>query len=631
MSETIKHECGIAFLRLRKPLEYYFAKYGNPVYGLDKMALLIEKQHNRGQDGAGLAAVKINISSGKPYINRRRNNSPTPIIDTINQAFEGISAVKNSYPSRYLDIDYLRENVDFVSDVFLGHLRYGTYGKNNIEYVHPFIRHNNWRTRSLILAGNFNMTNSDELFQCLIKKGQHPVETADTVTILEQIGYYLDEENDKLYQHYKSMGMDRPEISKRISEEFDIAKILKDASLNWDGGYVISGVFGHGDAFVLRDPAGIRPAYYYANDEVVVATSERPVIQTTFNVNFEDISEIKRGEALIVKKDGSFKLEKIKEPLEEKNCSFERIYFSRGTDSEIYKERKELGKLIVPQILEVINYDIENTVFSFIPNTALVAFMGMHEELLNVTNKVKRDKILALQSTSAEEVDKILNLRPRAEIMAVKDMKMRTFISTDKDREELVNHIYDVTYGVINNNVDNLVIIDDSIVRGTTLKRSIIKILDRLNPKSILIASSAPQIRYPDCYGIDMAKLADFIAFRAAIELLKETKQTNVIDLVYKLCKEQAESNSTDVVNFVKKIYEPFTPQQISDKIAEMITPKDIKAKISVVFQSIENMKIALKTKGDWYFTGDYPTKGGNRVACQSFINYIEGRNERAY
>ncbi len=631
MSEAIKHECGIAFLRLRKPAEFYLAKYGNPVYALQKMSLLMEKQHNRGQDGAGLACVKLDMPPGKPYINRIRNNSSTPIIDTFNQAFAPLHELKNAQSPRYLDIDYLKENVEFTGEVFLGHLRYGTFGKNNIKYVHPFIRPNNWKTRNLILAGNFNMTNADELFQKLIHMGQHPVETADTVTIMEQIGYYLDEENDLLYQRYKAEGLSRIDISHHIAKELNIASILRKSCKLWDGGYVLSGMIGNGDSFVMRDPSGIRPAFYYADDEIVVATSERPVIQTSFNIHYENVKELLPGQALIVRSDGSYSVEQIIEPKEEKYCSFERIYFSRGTDADIYRERKKLGRLIVPQVLEAINYDVENTVFSYIPNTAIVAFMGMYASLLDFTDKVKRDKILALKNPTAETIDEILSLHPRAETIAVKDMKMRTFITTDKDREDLVDHIYDVTYGLVRNGIDNLVVIDDSIVRGTTLRQSIIKILDRLEPKSILVASSAPQIRYPDCYGIDMAKLGDFIAFRAAIELLHDTKQTHIIDEVYRLCKEQIGKPKEEMVNHVKKIYKPFTAAQISDKIATMITPKGINAKINVVFQSIENMHLALKTKGDWYFTGDYPTPGGNRVVTQSFINFMEGRNERAY
>ncbi len=631
MSDSVKHECGIAFLRLRKPLEFYLAKYGNPVFALQKMSLLMEKQHNRGQDGAGLVCVKLNMLHGKPYINRLRNNSATPIIDTFNQAFAPIHDLKNTKSNLYFDIDYLKENIEFTGEVFLGHLRYGTFGKNNIKHVHPFIRPNNWKTRNLILAGNFNMTNSGELFQKLIQMGQHPVETADTVTIMEQIGYYLDEENDKLYQKYKTEGLSRIEISKRISNELDIANILRNSSKMWDGGYVLAGVIGNGDSFIMRDPSGIRPAFYYADDEIVVATSERPVIQTSFNIHYENVKEILPGQALIVKSDGSYSIEQIIEPNEEKHCSFERIYFSRGTDADIYKERKKLGRLIVPKVLEAINYDIENTVFSYIPNTAIVAFMGMYASLLDFTDKVKRDKIMALKNPTADEIDNILSLHPRAETIAVKDMKMRTFITTDKDRDDLVDHIYDVTYGLVRNKIDNLVVIDDSIVRGTTLKQSIIKILDRLEPKTILIASSAPQIRYPDCYGIDMAKLGDFIAFRAAIELLHDTKQTHIIDEVYKLCKEQINKPKEEMLNHVKKIYEPFSADQISDKIAEMITPKGIYAKISVVFQSIENLHLALKARGDWYFTGNYPTQGGNAVVTQAFINFMEGRNQRAY
>jgi amidophosphoribosyltransferase len=632
MSDAIKHECGIAFLRLRKPAEHYLSKHGNPVFGLQKMYLLMEKQHNRGQDGAGLASVKLDMPPGKPYIDRQRSNSSTPIIDIFNNAFSPIKDLKNAASPRYFDLGYLKENTPFTGEVFLGHLRYGTFGKNEIKAVHPHIRYNNWKTRNLILAGNFNLTNSEALFNKLIQMGQHPVETSDTITILEQIGYYLDEENDKLYQKYKVEGLSRVEISKHIANEIDVKEVLRKAAAIWDGGYVLAGMIGHGDSFILRDPSGIRPAFYYADDDIVVATSERPVIQTAFNISLEKIAEIPPGHALIVKKDGTWSLEKILEPKEEHYCSFEHIYFSRGTDSQIYRERKKLGRLLVPQVLEAIDNDIENSVFSYIPNTAIVAFMGLYASLLDFTDKVKREKIMSLSNPTPEAIDQILALHPRAETVAVKDMKHRTFITTDKERDELVTHIYDVTYGIVKSGIDNLVVIDDSIVRGTTLKQSIVKMLDRLEPKSIVIASSAPQIRYPDCYGIDMAKLADFIAFKAAIELLHETKQTNIIDEVYRLCKEQINMPAEQMVNHVKKIYKPFSPTIISDKIAEMVTPEGTRASVSVIFQSIENLHLALPNNtGDWYFTGDYPTPGGNKVVTQSFINFVEGRNERAY
>lgn len=632
MSEKIKHECGIVFLRLLKPIEYYISKYGNPVWGLEKMYLLMEKQHNRGQDGAGIASVKMNNDPGQAYIDRIRSNSQSPIIDLFKEAFDPIKTLKNTNSPRFFDPVYLKENIPFTGEVFLGHLRYGTFGRNNIENVHPQIRQNNWKTRNLILAGNFNLTNIDELFEKLVKLGQHPVETSDTVTILEMIGYHLDEENDIIYQKNKEKGVDRTEISSIISSTLDIPKILRNASKGWDGGYVISGMIGHGDGFIMRDPSGIRPAYYYANDEIVVATSERPAIQTAFNVLAEEIQEVEPGHALIIKQSGKVINKRISEAKEKKHCSFEHIYFSRGTDQKIYRERKKLGHLLAPMVLKTINYDIKNTVFSYIPNTSMVAFMGFYASLLDFTDKIKSEEILKLKNPDAKSIKDILSQHPRAEIVTVKDLKHRTFITTDKDRDDLVSHIYDVTYGIVRSGEDKLVVIDDSIVRGTTLKQSIIKILDRLEPKSIIIASSAPQIRYPDCYGIDMAKLSDFIAFRAAIELLKDSKQEHIINEVYQLCKKQLTMEKGDMQNHVKKIYKAFSAERISEKIAELVTPKGTNAKISVVFQSIENLHKALPdSTGDWYFTGDYPTSGGNKVVSRSFINFIEGHNKRAY
>lgn len=632
MSDHIKHECGIAFLRLRKPIEYYISKYGNPFWGLEKMYLLMEKQHNRGQDGAGIASLRLDMSPGETYIDRIRSNSNTPIIDLFKDAFSPIKELKNKHSARFYDPVFLKRYIPFSGEVFLGHLRYGTFGKNNIENVHPQLRQNNWKTRSLLLAGNFNLTNVDHLFKHLVSLGQHPVETSDTVTIMEIIGYYLDEENDNIYQDLKKKGVARTEISQYISENLDLKKVLINASKGWDGGYVLGGMIGHGDAFVMRDSAGIRPAFFYQDEEIVVVTSERPAIMTAFNVRAEKIYELEPGHAVIVKKNGQMQLTRITTTSPKRHCSFEHIYFSRGTDEKIYRERKKLGRLLAPAVLKAIDYDIENTVFSYIPNTSMVAFMGLYSSLLDFSNEVKRDKILALKNPDKESIDKILSFHPRAETVAVKDMKHRTFITTDKERDDLVTHIYDVTYGIVRSFEDNLVVIDDSIVRGTTLKQSIIKILDRLEPKSIVVASSAPQIRYPDCYGIDMAKLSDFIAFRAAIELLRESRQTHIIDEVYNECKKQLELPMEKMCNPVKKIYKPFTAEQISEKIAELVTPKGTHAKVTIVFQSIEALHSALPdSTGDWYFTGDYPTPGGNRVVCRSFINYIEGRNERAY
>lgn len=633
MSELIKHECGIALVRLLKPLEYYLAKYGTSFYGLNKLHLLMQKQHNRGQDGAGIANIKLEIKPGNKYISRIRSNSESPIKDIFSQVYDNISKKVDNSPERLNDTQWLKENLDFTGEVFLGHLRYGTFGKNEIGNLHPVLRANNWKTRNLVLAGNFNMTNVDELFSRLVNYGQYPVETSDTITILEKIGHFLDEENEALYKQLKRDGFSKQESTEKIAEELDVQTILQKSSVYWDGGYAIVGLIGHGDAFVLRDPAGIRPAYYYQDDEVVVATSERPAIQTAFNVPVDKIHEIKPGHAMIIKKNGSVSEVEFKQAVEKKSCSFERIYFSRGTDKDIYKERKKLGKLLAPTILKAIDFDLENTVFSYIPNTAAVAFRGLAEELDQFCNTIKKDKILTLcNNPDSKELDKVFNLKPRIEKIAVKDVKLRTFITQDTQRDDLVGHVYDVTYGIINKGVDSLVVLDDSIVRGTTLKQSIIKILDRLGPKNIIVASSAPQIRYPDCYGIDMAKLNDFIAFRATIELLKETSQEHIINKVYKKSKEQEHKPKEEIVNYVKEIYRPFSPEEISDKIAHLITTSNIKAKVKVIYQTIEDLHDAIPDHlGDWYFTGNYPTPGGNKVVNKSFINYIEGRDERAY
>jgi amidophosphoribosyltransferase len=633
MSELIKHECGIALLRLLKPIEYYYGKYGTGFYALNKMHLMMQKQHNRGQDGAGIANIKLDVEPGVKYINRYRSNTSTPIIDTFNHIYSKFNELQKDKPELLKDVNWLKKNMEFTGEVFLAHLRYGTFGGHGIENLHPVMRESNWITKNLVLAGNFNMTNVDELFGQLVELGQYPVETTDTITILEKIGHFLDEENEVHYQKYKKQGLVRREISDRIAADLNIQEILKRAAKRWDGGYAITGMLGHGDSFVMRDPSGIRPVFYYHDDEIAVAASERPVIQTTFNVKADDVKELKPGYVLIIKKDGSIDEVNFTPVLERKACSFERIYFSRGTDKDIYQERKNLGKLLAPAILTSINHDLENTVFSYIPNTAAVAFKGLVEETNTFCNQVKADRILELgQDVTQEKLEKILSLSPRVEDIAVKDVKLRTFITKDSGRDDLVGHVYDITYGVVRKGIDNLVVIDDSIVRGTTLKQSIIRILDRLQPRKIVIASSAPQIRYPDCYGIDMAKLNDFVAFKATIDLLHETKQENIINEVYKKSKAQQGLPKEKIINYVKEIYKPFTAQQISDKIAEIVTPVQVKTKVEVIYQTIEDLHAAIPHHtGDWYFTGNYPTPGGNKVVNQSFINYVEKKDKRAY
>lgn len=633
MSDQIKHECGIALVRLRKPLEYYLGKYGTSIYGLQKLHLLIQKQHNRGQDGVGIAEVKFDLPPGKKYINRHRSNSDSPIKDLFNKVYSKFNDVKSVNPNRLNDVNWLKNNVEFTGELFLGHLRYGTFGGNSIKNLHPMTRKNNWKTRSLVLAGNFNMTNNAELFDTLVELGQFPVETSDTVTVLEKIGHFLDEENEFLYRKFKDEGYTKIETTQLITEQLDVLKILTESAKRWDGGYVIGGMFGHGDAFVMRDPAGIRPAFYYINDEIIVAASERPVIQTAFNLKFDEVKELEPGNALIVRKNGEIIIERFIEPQPKRACSFERIYFSRGTDKDIYQERKKLGFLLGPAILREINYDIKNTVFSYIPNTASVAFQGMVDKMKDFAADSMKEKILrSKDNLNREELDKIFAVRPRIESIAVKDAKLRTFITADNQRDDLVGHVYDVTYGVVKRGVDTLVVLDDSIVRGTTLKQSIIRILDRLEPKKIIIVSSAPQIRYPDCYGIDMARLGDFIAFKATIELLKDTHQEDVINEVYAKCKSQQNLPKEEIINYVKLIYKPFTAEQISDKIAKLVTAREVKTEVRVIYQSIEDLHKAIPNHtGDWYFTGNYPTPGGNKVVNQSFINYIEGVKDRAY
>ena len=631
MSELIKHECGIAMLRLLKPIEYYQKKYGTAFYGLNKMYLLMEKQHNRGQDGVGIANVKIDVAPGKRFISRKRSIAPNPIQDVFKNINQRFVDLEKTNPEKLKDPHWLKENMPFTGEVFLGHLRYGTFGGNTIEQCHPFLRQNNWKTRNLVLAGNFNMTNVDELFDQLVQLGQHPKQKSDTITILEKIGHFLDEANDAIYYENKNK-FSKKEITSIIEESLDIQEILKQSAKYWDGGYVMCGLFGHGDAFVLRDPNAIRPAYYYSDDEIAVIASERPVIQTAFNVDVKLIKEIKRGHALIIKKDGNISEKQIRQPLKRTSCSFERIYFSRGNDSDIYKERLELGKKIFPKVLKAVNNDIKNTIFSYIPNTAEVSFFGLIKGCNEYLNEVKINKLLKISNNLSEQkIKQVMQISPRAEKIAIKDAKLRTFITSDDSRDDLVSHVYDITYGTVKP-TDNLVVIDDSIVRGTTLKQSIIKMLDRLSPKRIIVLSSAPQIRYPDCYGIDMAKLGDFIAFNAVIELLKDNNQEDFIEKIYQKCKYQEDFKKEDMKNYVKEIYKTFSAEEISKKIAELLKPKNSTAEVIIIYQSIKDLHSSCPNHtGDWYFTGDYPTPGGIKVLNNAFINYIEGKNKRAY
>ncbi len=633
MSDAIKHECGIALLRLKKPLQYYTEKYGTAFYGLNKMYLLMQKQHHRGQDGAGLANIKIDIEPGKKYISRIRSNDAQPIRDVFSKVMARFSDLEKSNPELIQDSEYLKENFAFTGEVFLGHLRYGTFGGNSIENCHPFLRQNNWMTRNLVLAGNFNLTNVDELFSLLVELGQHPKEKADTVTAMEKIGHFLDEENQILFERFKSQGYSNVQISDLIAKHLDVQRVLSRASREWDGGYAMAGMFGHGDAFVVRDPNGIRPAFFYEDDEIVVVASEKTPIQSAFYVDADDINEIPAGYGLIIKKDGQTSLKEIREPKELMPCSFERIYFSKGNDKDIYKERQQLGRNVVPAILDAVEHDMDNTVFTFIPNTAETAFYGMIKELEDEDNRKKIEKLIQAGSgINKEEIEKIILTRTRIEKIVLKDVKLRTFITQDSARDEMVSSVYDVTHGAVVPNQDHLVVIDDSIVRGTTLKKSILRILDRLSPKTIIIVSSAPQIRYPDCYGIDMAKMGDFIAFQACVALHKERGSTNIMDVVYRKCLEQKNLPKEQVKNYVKEVYEPFTVEEINDKIAQLLTPSDLRAKVKIIYQRIEGLHQACPHhQGDWYFTGNYPTPGGNKVVNQAFINYMEGRNQRAY
>jgi len=633
MIDEVKHKCGIALIRLLKPLEYYQLTYGSWRYGLEKLYLLMEKQRNRGQDGAGLVSLKFDTPPGEKYFHRERETGSSAVNSIFRAIYTRWEEAEKKSPDILNDPHWAKSNLPFAAETYLGHLRYGTFGSNSTANLHPVMRQNNWRTRNLVMAGNFNLTNVDELFNILVGLGQYPKEYSDTVTMLEKVGHFLDNENQTLFDQFKKEGLGNQEITQKIEENLDVAGILEGASKRWDGGYTVAGMMGHGDVFALRDPWGIRPAFYYHDDEVVIVTSERPAIQTAMNVDFESVKELPPGHALVVKKNGELNISRVRPETEKKSCSFERIYFSRGSDREIYKERKKLGELLVPTILEAIDHEVEDTVFSFIPNTAESAFYGMVKGVEDHMIERKWKKLKKLKGNcSQEEVLEIMTERARIEKVAIKDLKLRTFISQDKGRKDMVSHVYDITYGTIRPGVDNLVIIDDSIVRGTTLKQSIIKILDRLGPKRIVVVSSSPQIRYPDCYGIDMAKLGDFTAFQAAIELLKENDMEHVINEVYQRCSEQKDLPKEQFVNHVKDIYKPFTATQVSDKISEMLTDSDVNAEVKIVYQSIENLHKAVPDDlGDWYFTGNYPTPGGNKVVSTSFLNYIHGINTRAY
>lgn len=630
MSDAIKHECGIALIRLRKPYSYYIEKYGTPLYGINKLYILMEKQHNRGQDGAGVATIKLNVKEGKKYISRIRSVDAQPISVIFNKINRKFRKIAKENKDKYFDAQWIQENVGFSGEVLMGHLRYGTHGKNEIETCHPFLRQNNWRSRNLVVAGNFNMTNVDELFTRLVELGQHPKEKTDTVTVLEKIGHFLDEENQILFDKFKDQYSNR-DISDLIEKELDLQRVLIRSCKDFDGGYAMMGMTGHGAAFIARDPAGIRPAYYYADDEVVVVASEKPAIKTAFNIDYNEIKEVTPGYALIINKDGSYSEKQFIDQIEKKSCSFERIYFSRGSDPDIYNERKMLGRLLTPQVLEAINYDLENTVFSYIPNTAETAFLGLTAGLNDYLAKYRK-KVVEEGQIKGAELERILKFAPRVEKLVIKDAKLRSFITADDQRDEFVTHLYDTTYEVINKGVDNLVVIDDSIVRGTTLEKSIIRMLDKLGPKKIIIVSSAPQIRFPDCYGIDMSKMREFVAFRAAISLLKESGLDSHLDATVEKCKNALSDLSGNGQNFVKDIYTPFTYEQVSQKIGQIVTPAKCNAEIQIVYQTVENLHKACPNHlGDWYFTGNYPTAGGNRVSNKAFVFFMEGIAVRAY
>jgi len=633
MSDAIKHECGIALLRLKQPLHYFTEKYGTAFYGLNKMYILMEKEHHRGQDGAGLANIKLNVAPGRKYISRIRSNDPQPVKDVFARVMSRFAEIEKHQPELLRDPHYLKHHFAFTGELFLGHLRYGTYGGNSIENCHPFLRQNNWMTRNLVLAGNFNLTNVDELFSLLVALGQHPKEKADTVTVMEKIGHFLDEENQRLFEQYKTAGHTNQEITELIAQHLDVQRVLSRASKEWDGGYAMAGMFGHGDAFVLRDPNGIRPAYFYEDQEVCVVASERTPIQAAFNLSSEKIQELEPGHAYIIKQNGEGSVKQVRTPGERRACSFERIYFSRGNDKDIYVERQRLGQNVVPHVLKAVNYDLDHTVFSFIPNTAETAFYGMIKALEDHLNEQKIKALVSPKSPlSPEDIERIVRKRARIEKIAIKDAKLRTFITQDSARDEMVTHVYDITHGAVTPGIDNLVVIDDSIVRGTTLSRSLIRILDRLGPKRILIVSSAPQIRYPDCYGIDMARMGDFIAFQAAIDLIRERGLSGLLDDVYRKCKEQEATAGPHIHNFVKEIYAPFGYEEISRRVALLVTPKDVAAPVDVIFQTVDDLHNACPHhSGDWYFTGDYPTPGGVKVVNRAFINYMENKSDRAY
>ena len=629
MSDWIGHECGIAAIRLLKPLDYYIQKYGTPMYGVNKLTLLMEKQHNRGQDGAGAAVIKLDMPPGEPYIFRTRSAGKNPIIEVSNRLARSFVEARDGNPEDYQDGQWVKENILFAGELLLGHLRYGTFGGSGETFCHPFLRQNNWMTRNLVMAGNFNLTNNVELFEMLVDLGQHPRNHTDTVIVLEKIGHFLDEANDAIFRKYNKQKVDRKEITKHIIEDLDIPMVLRKATKAFDGGYVMAGMIGHGDMFVLRDPAGIRPVFYYKDDEIVAIASERPQLQTALNIPIDSVQEVEPGHALVVRYDGTISSECINEPLPKKSCSFERIYFSRGTDSDIYRERKELGSSLAESVLSKVDYDLEHTVFSYIPNTAETAFYGIVEGI----RKYQTDKIAEsiTKGISGEEIQRLLRIQPRIEKLMTKDAKLRTFITADADREDLVAKVYDTTYGIIGRE-DTLVVLDDSIVRGTTLRTSILRILDRLGMKKIIIVSSSPQIRFPDCYGIDMSKMADFVAFEAAVDLINEQGKTHILDEIYQACLEEENKPTAQTINHVTRLFEPFTPEEISKRIGQILTPSDMNAEVEIIYQTIEGLhKACPNHTGDWYFTGDYPTPGGNRVANRSFVNFMEKKDARAY
>ncbi len=630
MSDQIKHECGITMIRLLQPLEYYEHKYGSPLYGLKKLQLMMQKQRNRGQDGVGIATIKLDPLPGTRYISRKRNNSP----QALRELFKEVSQYFQDVPAEQMhDATWLKRHKPFTGEVLLGHLRYGTHGINTVETCHPFLRQNNWINRNLVLAGNFNLTNVNELFEELLDLGQYPKEASDTVTVLEKIGHFLDDEVQRLFTWFKLDGHDNRQINELIEEHLDIQRLLKRASRKFDGGYVMAGLIGHGDAFMMRDPNGIRPAFYYHDDEIVVAASERPAIQTAFKIRLKYVKELKPGHALIVKKDGRVSEQPFIEKKQNKACSFERIYFSRGTDKDIYLERKKLGEQLTDQVMEAIDHDLENTVFSFVPNTAETAYLGLMEGIEKKINLIRKRKILALGSEVTEQkLEEILSIKPRYEKIVVKDAKMRTFIADTEERGDLVSHVYDVTYGIVRNNKDTLVLLDDSIVRGTTLRDSIITMVDKLHPRRIVFVSSAPQIRYPDCYGIDMSVMGNFVAFQAMVALIREQNKEHLLDEVYELCQAQMHVPEEQVTNKVKILYDQFSYEEISEKISEILTPAKIDAEVKIIFQTLEGLRAAVPNhKGDWYFSGDYPTPGGSKVVNRSFINYMEKKLVRAY